>query len=96
VITGISLVHAAGKLSVTRTASTRVWLEAADEDEIETYVASGEPLDKAGAYAIQGKGAIMVKRIEGCYSNVVGLPLNLLAQTLREAGLDIWELMRGE
>ncbi len=96
VITGLSLVHAAEKLSLSRTATTKVWMEAVSEAEIEAYVASGEPMDKAGAYAIQGKGAFMVKRIEGCYSNVVGLPLNLLARTLREAGLDIWKLMRGE
>jgi len=52
--------------------------------EITDYVATGEPLDKAGAYGIQGKGALLVERIEGCFSNVVGLPLSLLLEMLRE------------
>jgi septum formation protein len=54
---------------------TRVTFRSLSESEIDTYVASGEPMDKAGAYAIQGGAAKMVRRIEGSYSNVVGLPL---------------------
>jgi len=50
---------------------------------IRRYVASGEPMDKAGAYGIQGLGALMVRRVEGCYFNVMGLPLALLGQALR-------------
>ncbi len=56
-----------------------------DEATIRRYVATGEPMDKAGAYGIQGYGALMVRRIEGCYFNVMGLPLALLGQALREA-----------
>jgi len=96
VITGLSLIHTSQGLSLTRTSVTRVWLAPMEDQSMEAYLTTGEPMDKAGAYAIQGKGAIMVERIEGCYSNVVGLSLNLLAGMLREAGLDIWELMRGE
>jgi septum formation protein len=54
---------------------TRVTFRTLSEEEIADYVASGEPMDKAGAYAIQGGAAKMVRRVEGSYSNVVGLPL---------------------
>jgi septum formation protein len=52
------------------------------EDEIREYVASGEPMDKAGAYAIQGRAAKWIPRVEGCYFNVVGLPLALVSALL--------------
>ena len=53
-------------------------------EEIDAYAASGEPVDKAGAYAIQGRGGMFVDRIEGSYSNVVGLPMAELREMLRE------------
>jgi septum formation protein len=57
--------------------STRVWFAQMDDREIAEYAASGEPLDKAGGYAIQGLASKFVERIEGCYFNVMGLPLAL-------------------
>ncbi len=68
---------------------TRVFFRAAGMDELERYVDSGEPSDKAGAYAIQGLGSVFVQGIEGCYFNVVGLPLARLAGVLKSFGVDV-------
>lgn len=59
---------------------------------IDTYVATGEPLDKAGGYGIQGLGGVLVRRVEGCYSNIVGLPLGRLADLLARIGVSIEQL----
>ena len=65
-------------------ASTDVWMAPMSEAEIADYVASGEPMDKAGAYAIQGLASRFIERIDGSYSNVVGLPIALTYRLLRE------------
>ena len=70
----------------TRSASTGVWFEELTTAEIEEYVRSGEPSDKAGAYAIQGLASRFIPRIDGSYSNVVGLPVDLVYRMLRELG----------
>ena len=67
-----------------RIASTTVRFAPLSEKEIEEYVATGEPMDKAGAYAIQGRASKFVERIEGCYFNVVGLPVSLVYQMLKD------------
>jgi septum formation protein len=64
--------------------STRVWFAEMSDAEIAEYVASGEPRDKAGAYAIQGRAARFITRIDGCYYNVMGLPVAALYSLLRE------------
>jgi septum formation protein len=76
VITGICLINGRGQ--IVDAASTRVWFAALSDSEIEDYVASGEPMDKAGAYGIQGLASKFVTRIEGCYFNVMGLPISLV------------------
>ena len=81
VLTGICL-HHRGR-AIVDCESTRVSFVALDEREIEEYVASGEPMDKAGAYAIQGLASKFVDRIDGCYFNVMGLPLALVYKHLK-------------
>jgi septum formation protein len=81
VLTGICLRHG-GKL-VREWAATQVWFSAMSRREIREYVSSGEPMDKAGAYAIQGLASRYVERIEGCYFNVVGLPVALVYHHLQ-------------
>ena len=76
VLTGICLKR--GASTVVDHASTAVWFSPLTEAEITDYVAGGEPMDKAGAYAIQGVASRYIERIEGCYFNVVGLPVSLV------------------
>jgi len=89
VVTGLAVMDAASHRSSVRTAITKVWFRTLLEQEINAYIATREPLDKAGAYGIQERGALLVERIEGCYSNVVGLPLSLLGEMLREFGITL-------
>ena len=70
----------------TRACTTKVFFRRLNEDEIQRYVASQEPMDKAGAYAIQGGAASFADRMEGEYSNVVGLPLSLVTEMLKASG----------
>jgi septum formation protein len=68
---------------------SRVSMRCAEREEIRRYVASGEPLDKAGAYAVQGEGRRFVTRVEGSESNVIGLPMDEALDLLRAAGLEV-------
>ncbi|MDX1609638.1 MAG: Maf family protein [Halofilum sp. (in: g-proteobacteria)] len=86
---GIALATAAGIES--EAVRTRVRMRAVGRDEMRAYWESGEPRGKAGAYAIQGRGAMFVESIEGSYSNVVGLPLFETARLLRRFGVDVWD-----
>lgn len=89
VLTAVALV-AAGRLE-SRLCRSTVTFRDITVAERERYWASGEPLDKAGGYAIQGLGAVLVARLEGSYSGVMGLPLFETAELLGPAGIDIWQ-----
>ena len=80
--TGVALVSAGRIRSGIDT--TRVWFDAMTDEDISWYVATGEPVDRAGAYAIQGFASRFIPRIEGSYSNVVGLPVALVSSILKE------------
>jgi septum formation protein len=82
VLTGV--VVTSGERDIRFVDSTRVWFAPLTEEDIAWYVASGEPMDKAGAYAIQGLASRFIPRIEGSYTNVVGLPIARVGAALRE------------
>jgi septum formation protein len=84
VITGVALVTAKG--SEVAAEATAVRFLTLSDEEIAAYVATGEPVDKAGAYAIQGRAARWIPRIDGCYFNVMGLPLALVCSLLDSCG----------
>jgi len=88
VYTGLCLVH--GDTLTTDFARTEVVFDALSDSTIAAYVATGEPLDKAGAYGIQGKALSFIPEIHGDYFNVVGLPLFLLCRMLEEFGVSVW------
>lgn len=85
VITGVAL-SAPGVPGIARAERTKVYFRALPETEIARYIDTGEPFGKAGGYAIQGYAAPFIERIEGCYFNVVGLPVALLFKMLRDLG----------
>jgi septum formation protein len=89
VITGVAVVDALTGRSQTAAVVSRVRMAAYGETEIDAYVATGEPLDKAGAYAIQGHGSALVAGLQGSFSNVVGLPLEETARLLAAFGLAV-------
>jgi septum formation protein len=89
VYSGIACLDAATGRQSTAHRMTLVTMKPLGEEQIWRYIRTGEPKDKAGSYAIQGLGATIVERIEGDYFNVVGLPVSLLADMLREYGIEV-------
>jgi septum formation protein len=87
VITGVALVDAASGRAEQSAVTSAVRMRDLSDDKIAAYVATGEPLDKAGGYAVQGKGGALVATVEGCYANVVGLPLCETAALLGRFGV---------
>ena len=83
VLTGLALCDGDNESMVSEVEETVVWMRQLDQEEITAYVRTGEPMGKAGAYAIQGLGATLVERIHGCYFNVVGLPIVRLLRMMR-------------
>jgi septum formation protein len=89
VFSGLTLLDAASGREATAVVETRVWMRPTSDEEIAAYVASGDPLDKAGAYAIQHAGFHPVARLWGCPANVMGLPLCRLDTMLRAFGVPL-------
>ncbi len=87
VITGFTILDTDSNKKISRSVETKVSFKRLTMEEIDSYIKSKEPLDKAGAYAIQGLGAVIVKRIEGDYFNVMGLPLSSLIEALKKFGV---------
>ena len=91
VLTGVALLDGASRSMNCRFDRTEVSLGVLDASRIDWYVGTGEPLDKAGSYAIQGLGSSFVEAIQGNYTNVVGLPLPLVRALLQELGHDLFD-----
>jgi septum formation protein len=86
VVTSVAVIRLPDHAEMIATESTRVRFAPLSADDIKEYVGTGEPLDKAGAYAVQGLGGRFIERIEGCYFNVVGLPLARVYRMLIDLG----------
>lgn len=94
VLTGVAVLFHDGegeRKEELRVVATKVRFRPLSDADIEAYWQSGEPADKAGGYGIQGLGALFVDSIQGCYNNVVGLPLGEVAEMLSQLDFDVWE-----
>jgi septum formation protein len=87
VLTAVALLSPGGSLDLDEVVTSQVRFRRLAHAEIEAYLATGEPFDKAGAYAVQGLGGRFVEAVEGCFSSVVGLPVELVSAALRARGL---------
>lgn len=90
VLTGVTVIEARTDNSLTSHERTEVTFRDITEDEIRAYIDTGEPMDKAGAYGIQGRGAVFVEKIDGCYFNVMGLPVSRLCLMLKKFGIEVF------
>lgn len=89
VISGVSVISTPSLRKITAYEKTLVKFKDITEEEILSYISTGEPMDKAGAYAIQGIGSLLVEKINGCYFNVMGLPVYRLSKMLEAFGYKI-------
>lgn len=89
VITGFTIIDTETDKQISKSVETKVYFKNIPEEEIDAYIASGEPLDKGGSYAIQGIAALFVEKIEGDYFNIVGLPILALFTELKNFGVKI-------
>lgn len=88
VITGFTLIDLKSGKKISKAVESKVYFRKLTEEEIDTYVRTGKPLDKAGAYAIQEAGCVLIERIKGDYTNIVGLPLPSLIKELKKFGIN--------
>ncbi len=91
VITGFTIMDTGGGKRLSKSVETKVCFRKLDKKEISVYVRSKEPLDKAGAYAIQGLGAVFIRKIDGDFFNVMGLPLYALTESLKKFGVYVFK-----
>ncbi|MGE0823216.1 MAG: nucleoside triphosphate pyrophosphatase [Candidatus Binatia bacterium] len=87
VMTAFALIDEEGREYASQVVTSTVTFKPLTDSRIESYLATREPFDKAGAYAIQGQGAVLVERVEGSYTNIVGLPIDEVLVVLRAAGI---------
>ena len=87
VVTSIAIIDKLEKKTLINSEKTKVTFDKLTDLEINNYIKTGEPLDKAGAYGIQGLGSVFIKKIDGCYNNVVGIPVYLLTKMLKSFGI---------
>ncbi len=87
VITAVAVTDSATGNAAIRSVMTRVKMVHFDDEALEAYIATGEPMDKAGSYAVQGRGGEFIEKVDGCYSNVVGLPQCETARLLNDFGV---------
>ncbi len=91
VITGLTVLDLDSAQEISEFESTDIWMAEMSKEQILAYVRTGEPLDKAGAFAAQGKGAVLIERIEGDFFNAVGLPLFRLGKILEKLGVSVFD-----
>ena len=89
IITGFTIIDTENNKSISKAVETKVYIKKLTSKEIENYIKTKEPLDKAGAFAIQGIGSVLIKKIEGDFFSAVGIPLFSLAQELKKNGIEI-------
>lgn len=91
VYSGIALIDCSTGKEIKDYEVSEVKFKKLTDDEIKSYIATGEPLDKAGAFAIQGLGSIFIESVNGCYANIVGFPINNVYKNLKKFGVNIFE-----
>lgn len=91
VMTGLTVLDLSTGREISESETTIVWMAKISKEQISAYIRTGEPLDKAGAFAAQGKGAVIIERIEGDFFNVVGLPLFRLGKIMESFGVSFFE-----
>jgi septum formation protein len=96
VLTGLAILDSGSENSVESYESTDVTFRPLTPEEVDRFVHAVRPVDRAGAYTVDGPGSLLVQRYDGCYQNVLGLPVVRLDKTLRELGYSLFDLMNPE
>ncbi|MBC2851443.1 septum formation protein Maf [Cetobacterium sp. 8H] len=94
VITAYTLINLEKNINISEAVESKVFFKTISNDEIDWYIESREPMDKAGAYGIQGLGAIFVDKIEGDFFSIMGFPINHFVKTLKKLGIDIKDIQK--